>query len=148
MSGTGSAADPKARKCLKLGLTAEHALTYVYVYAVTQVRSLSIHSATGTQPSTQQSSVEQSPVGMAPLAFTDQLRASSSSLHGVSDALVVAKLMVAFTDRRVYGLALGSFYHVYLAIERLLYENKSTAGTAWHDPGLCMPYHMVTGHST
>ena len=65
---------------------------------------------------------------MTPLLFAEQLRVSSSSLHGVSDALVVAKLMVTFTDRRVYGLALGSFYHVYLAIEQLLYDNRSTAG--------------------
>ena len=63
-----------------------------------------------------------------PLLFTEQLRASSSSLHAVSDALVVAKLMVAFSDRRVYGLALGSFYHVYLAIEQLLYKCKETDG--------------------
>ncbi|KAL0034276.1 hypothetical protein WJX77_006558 [Trebouxia sp. C0004] len=34
--------------------------------------------------------------------------------------------MVAFTDRRVYGLALGSFYHVYLAIEKLLYKCRDT----------------------
>lgn len=67
---------------------------------------------------------------MTQLLFTEQLRASSSSLHGVSDALVVAKLMVAFTDRRVYGLALGSFYHVYLAIEQLLYQNRDTAALA------------------
>lgn len=66
---------------------------------------------------------------MTPLLFTEQLRASSSSLHGVSDALVVAKLMVTFTDRRVYGLALGCFYHVYLAIEKSLYENRSIPGT-------------------
>ena len=63
------------------------------------------------------------------LFFTEQLRASSSSLHGVSDALVVAKLVVTFTDRRVYGLALGCFYHVYLAIEKSLFENRNTAGT-------------------
>lgn len=71
---------------------------------------------------------------MTQLLFTEQLRASSSSLHGVSDALVVAKLMVAFTDRRVYGLALGSFYHVYLAIEQLLYQNRDTAGEFRRDP--------------
>ncbi len=71
-----------------------------------------------------------------PLLFTEQLRASSSSLHAVSDALVVAKLMVAFTDRRVYGLALGSFYHVYLAIEQLLYKCKETDGRhfTWSRP--------------
>ena len=63
-----------------------------------------------------------------PLLFTEKLRASSSSLHAVSDALVVAKLMVAFTDKRVYGLALGSFYHVYLAIEQLLYKCRQTDG--------------------
>jgi hypothetical protein len=63
-----------------------------------------------------------------PLLFTEQLRASSSSLHAVSNALVVAKLMVAFTDRRVYGLALGSFYHIYLAIEQLLYKCRETDG--------------------
>ena len=62
------------------------------------------------------------------LLFTEQLRASSSSLHAVSDALVVAKLMVAFTDRRIYGLALGSFYHVYLAIEHLLRTARHTDG--------------------
>lgn len=66
---------------------------------------------------------------MTPLLFTEQLRTSSSSLHGVSNVLVVAKLMVAFTDERVYGLALGSFYHVYLAIEQMLYEHRNTAGT-------------------
>ncbi|KAL3157106.1 hypothetical protein ABBQ38_001351 [Trebouxia sp. C0009 RCD-2024] len=38
--------------------------------------------------------------------------------------------MVAFTDRRVYGLALGSFYHVYMAIEQLLDQSKSTAAVA------------------
>lgn len=67
---------------------------------------------------------------MTPIAFTDKLRASSASLHAVSNALVVAKLMVAFTDRRVYGLALGSFYHVYMAIEQLLDQSKSTAAVA------------------
>ena len=62
------------------------------------------------------------------LLFTEQLRAASSSGHAVSTALVVAKLMVAFTDKQVYGMALGSFYHVYLTIEQMLYKCKHSAG--------------------
>ena len=60
--------------------------------------------------------------------FTEQLRASSKSQHAVADALVVAKLLVAFTDGALYGAALGRFFHVYQAIESSLGQQTQQPG--------------------
>ena len=60
--------------------------------------------------------------------FTDQLRASSKGQHAIADSLVVAKLLVAFTDRALYGAAIGRFYHVYLAIESSLHKQTQHPG--------------------
>lgn len=60
--------------------------------------------------------------------FTQRLRAASKSQHAVADALVVAKLLVAFTDSALYGAAIGCFFHVYQAIESNLHEQRGQPG--------------------
>ena len=69
--------------------------------------------------------------------FTEQLRASSKSQHAIADALVVAKLLVAFTDRALYGAALGRFYHVYQAIESSLGNQTQQPGERCSHVDLC-----------
>mmetsp|Transcript_22315 Transcript_22315/g.56785 ORF Transcript_22315/g.56785 Transcript_22315/m.56785 type:complete len:272 (-) Transcript_22315:789-1604(-) len=50
----------------------------------------------------------------------DVLRAASRRIHDRSNSLVNARLIVLFTDRRLYGRALACFYHVFQALESAL----------------------------
>eukprot|EP00983_Pelagomonas_calceolata_P085362 1156533-Pelagomonas_calceolata.AAC.7 len=40
------------------------------------------------------------------LALTEELRKSSKTAHGISDALVNARILVVFTDRELFGKAI------------------------------------------
>ena len=52
----------------------------------------------------------------APL--TARMQKATAAIHDVADAAVNAKLVLAFSDRRVYGRCLAAFYHVYGAVSR------------------------------
>lgn len=52
-----------------------------------------------------------------PQALTDRMRAASRQVHSASDALVNARLLVAFTRVERHGVALSYFWHVFRAIE-------------------------------
>lgn len=49
--------------------------------------------------------------------FTQRMRVASRKAHSVSDSLVNAKLLVAFTNQVRYGSALSLFFHVFQALE-------------------------------
>ena len=53
-------------------------------------------------------------------ALTSRMNAATKDIHDLSDHLVNAKLLVAFTDRRLYGTALASFYVVYKRLDELV----------------------------
>ena len=44
------------------------------------------------------------------MELTERMRAATRTVHGTSDRLVNLKLVVAFTDRKLYGLAISYFY--------------------------------------
>lgn len=56
------------------------------------------------------------PAASAPLLSAD-IKQSTSKAHRISDALVGAKLGIALTDRRLYGLAISNFYAIYASVE-------------------------------
>mmetsp|Transcript_20700 Transcript_20700/g.35419 ORF Transcript_20700/g.35419 Transcript_20700/m.35419 type:complete len:263 (+) Transcript_20700:84-872(+) len=54
--------------------------------------------------------------------LTAVMSASSRKVHDYSNGLVQLRLVVLFTDRQLWGRALGSFYHVYHALEGAVEE--------------------------
>jgi len=58
------------------------------------------------------------------MLFTDELKKKSEKEHEGSNKFVMAALSLSFTDRRVYRLALQSFYHVFKTIEDQLEEAR------------------------
>jgi heme oxygenase len=66
-----------------------------------------------------------SPPAAAPPPFTDQIRRRTRAAHKLSDVLIVSKLAVVLTDQRMYGCALGFFYPIYCAIERIIDQHAS-----------------------
>uniref|UniRef100_A0A7S3R2J9 Uncharacterized protein n=1 Tax=Dunaliella tertiolecta TaxID=3047 RepID=A0A7S3R2J9_DUNTE len=54
------------------------------------------------------------------LALTEELRKSSKTAHGISDALVNARILVVFTDRELFGKAISCFMHIFSCLEELL----------------------------
>jgi hypothetical protein len=59
-----------------------------------------------------------------------RLRASVRPPRSASNALVVAKLAVVLTARRLYALALTDFWHVHRAIEHALEAERSRCAGA------------------
>ncbi len=67
------------------------------------------------------------------MKFTERLRSASRSAHGISDALVNARLVVLFTSRELYARALACFYFVFIALEDALSRSwERDQGAAWH----------------
>ncbi|KAG3025640.1 hypothetical protein JG687_00013895 [Phytophthora cactorum] len=59
-----------------------------------------------------------------PLSLTGQMRAATREIHNVSDNLVNLKLVVALTDKQLYGRALMLFYYVYAQLEAAIRDHK------------------------
>ncbi|ETN06356.1 hypothetical protein, variant 1 [Phytophthora nicotianae INRA-310] len=57
-------------------------------------------------------------------SLTGQMRAATREIHNVSDNLVNLKLVVALTDKQLYGRALMLFYYVYAQLESVILEHK------------------------
>lgn len=53
-------------------------------------------------------------------AFVAAMRRATRRQHHISDALILSKLVVVLTNRRLYGQALGQFLPVYAALEDAL----------------------------
>ncbi|KAL3670354.1 hypothetical protein V7S43_004664 [Phytophthora oleae] len=56
--------------------------------------------------------------------LTEQMRAATREIHNVSDTLVNLKLVVALTDKQLYGRALMLFYYVYAQLESAIEKHK------------------------
>ncbi|KAG6623425.1 Heme oxygenase [Phytophthora cinnamomi] len=56
--------------------------------------------------------------------LTEQMRAATREIHSVSDHLVNLKLVVALTDKKLYGQALMLFYYVYAQLEAAIETHK------------------------
>ncbi|KAF1784996.1 heme oxygenase-like, multi-helical [Phytophthora cactorum] len=52
------------------------------------------------------------------------MRAATREIHNVSDNLVNLKLVVALTDKQLYGRALMLFYYVYAQLEAAIRDHK------------------------
>uniref|UniRef100_H3HB61 SAC3/GANP/THP3 conserved domain-containing protein n=1 Tax=Phytophthora ramorum TaxID=164328 RepID=H3HB61_PHYRM len=59
-----------------------------------------------------------------PTPLTEQMRAATREIHSVSDNLVNLKLVVALTDKELYGRALMLFYYVYAQLESSIKIHK------------------------
>ncbi|GBF89739.1 hypothetical protein Rsub_02909 [Raphidocelis subcapitata] len=57
--------------------------------------------------------------------FVPALRRATRRQHGIANALILAKLAVALTDRKLYGKALGQFLPVYAALEAALARHRA-----------------------
>ncbi|KAF5839797.1 heme oxygenase [Dunaliella salina] len=60
------------------------------------------------------------PPSPQPPTLTEDLRKTSKTAHGISDALTNARIIVVFTDRELYGRAISCFMHIFSCIEELL----------------------------
>lgn len=69
--------------------------------------------------------------GHPALPLSKRLKRASRETHNISNALVSARLVALFTDRSLYGKALGCFYHVHAELERCL------DAAAAKDPSKC-----------
>jgi len=58
----------------------------------------------------------------ASVPLTEQMRKETRKVHSVSDALVNSKLLVALTDRKLYGQAILQFWPIYFYIETRLHD--------------------------
>lgn len=58
------------------------------------------------------------------MSLTEQMRAATREIHNVSDNLVNLKLVIALTDKQLYGRALMLFYFVYVQLESAIKEHK------------------------
>lgn len=56
------------------------------------------------------------------------MRQSSRKAHSLSDALVNSRLVLLFTDCKLYGRALSLFYYVFCALEKELEASSETLG--------------------
>ena len=65
-----------------------------------------------------------------PSPLSQRLKRASRETHSLSNALVSARLVALFTDRALYGRALGCFYLVHAELERCLDD-------AAKDPSKC-----------
>mmetsp|Transcript_17598 Transcript_17598/g.28657 ORF Transcript_17598/g.28657 Transcript_17598/m.28657 type:complete len:232 (+) Transcript_17598:89-784(+) len=61
-------------------------------------------------------------------ALTTAMQKRTRAIHDISDKLVNAKLLMAFSDRKAYGDAVSHFYYIFDAIERQLALNKHENG--------------------
>ncbi|KAE8901173.1 hypothetical protein PF005_g17918 [Phytophthora fragariae] len=61
---------------------------------------------------------------MATPPLTEQMRAATREIHSISDHLVNLKLVVALTDKNLYGQALMLFYYVYAQLEAAIETHK------------------------
>lgn len=59
-----------------------------------------------------------------PVKLQTQLSAASRKIHDTSDRLLQARLVVLFTDKQIYGRAIGCFLHVFSALEAALTRCK------------------------
>ncbi|OWZ14046.1 Heme oxygenase [Phytophthora megakarya] len=59
------------------------------------------------------------------LLLTEQMRMATREIHNVSDNLVNLKLVVALTDKQLYGRALMLFYYVYAQLESTIKTHKN-----------------------
>mmetsp|Transcript_29968 Transcript_29968/g.84554 ORF Transcript_29968/g.84554 Transcript_29968/m.84554 type:complete len:102 (+) Transcript_29968:224-529(+) len=57
-------------------------------------------------------------------SLTERMREKTRQAHSVSDALVNSKLLIAFTDPKLYGGALSLFWPVFREIEGKLDQHK------------------------
>lgn len=57
-----------------------------------------------------------------------EMRKATRRAHHVANALILAKLVVVLTDRRLYGQALSSFLPVYSKLEELMKQHKAVPG--------------------
>ncbi|KAG7385766.1 Heme oxygenase 2 [Phytophthora pseudosyringae] len=60
-----------------------------------------------------------------PTPLTEQMRAATREVHNISDNLVNLKLVVALTDKKLYGRALMLFYFVYAQLESTIKTHKN-----------------------
>lgn len=56
----------------------------------------------------------------APPGLTERLIKNSAKVHKKSNALLLAKVATLFTDRQLYGKAIGTFYLVFVDLEAAL----------------------------
>lgn len=56
--------------------------------------------------------------------LTERMRAATREIHNISDNLVNLKLVVALTDKQLYGRALMLFYYVYAQLESAIEKHK------------------------
>ncbi|KAF4035537.1 Heme oxygenase [Phytophthora infestans] len=59
-----------------------------------------------------------------PLTLTGQIRAATREIHNVSDNLVNLKLVVALTDKQLYGRALMLFYYIHVQLEASIRKHQ------------------------
>ncbi|KAL4436102.1 hypothetical protein ABPG77_005550 [Micractinium sp. CCAP 211/92] len=52
--------------------------------------------------------------------MTERLNANSKKIHKRSNALLLAKVATLFTDRTLYGMAIGQFYPIFVELEGAL----------------------------
>lgn len=52
--------------------------------------------------------------------LTERLNANSKKIHKRSNALLLAKVATLFTDRTLYGMAIGQFYPIFVELEGAL----------------------------
>ncbi|KAL7681637.1 putative hem oxygenase [Plasmopara halstedii] len=59
-----------------------------------------------------------------PQLLTEQMRAATSEIHNISDNLINVKLVIALTDKQLYGRALMLFYFLYVQLEAVIRKHK------------------------
>lgn len=57
-----------------------------------------------------------------------EMRKATRRAHHIANALILAKLVVVLTDRRLYGQALSSFLPVYSKLEALMQQHAAVPG--------------------
>jgi hypothetical protein len=72
----------------------------------------------------------------APLPLCKQLAQAGRKAHTISNAAVMSKLVVLFTQRQLYARALARFWHVYAAVEAALDEASATNAGARIEPNM------------
>lgn len=56
--------------------------------------------------------------------LTERMRKVTRTVHDSSDRIVNLKLIVAFTDKKLYGLAVSYFYYIYREIEAAIERQR------------------------
>ncbi|KAJ9504752.1 hypothetical protein QJQ45_024232 [Haematococcus lacustris] len=59
-------------------------------------------------------------VSSSPSSLTEELKIASRRIHSLSNSLLYARLIVLFTDRKLYARAISCFYYIFEALDAAL----------------------------